>query len=203
MVMKIVEFPDQWRYPRVRGSAPHQRGAFVKSQNLNLGSNRSEFTEYTMWKEVRMHQKVTATLDGLGPMFLGLVTERGCGVIGYVSEFVQDAKSIGQLFGEAFATGDVDFQLSDGDRQACRAALKRLHGARLVHGDLNTGNVLRRSNGSVRLIDFEETFHVDRNGFVYDSHESVDTERAWMEEWLEWTASQWHQRQPKPLQEVD
>ncbi|KAK8137391.1 hypothetical protein PG984_005331 [Apiospora sp. TS-2023a] len=200
MVMKIVEFPDTWK------GAQQTQGSFVESPELNIGSDRSEFTEHTMWKEIRMHQKVssTASLDGLAPKFLGLVTERGRGVIGFVSEFVQDAKSFREIFRQAYAAGDLDFQLGEGDRRACRAALERLHGARLHHGDLHSGNVLRlSSDGSVRLIDFEETYYVDRDGFVFDSHESVETETAGMERWLDWTAAQWRQRQPKASAEVD
>ncbi|KAK8063110.1 hypothetical protein PG997_015207 [Apiospora hydei] len=207
MVMKVVEFPETWTFPQASQSpseAPAPAGS--KAQKLNVGSDGSEFNERVMRLEMRMHQKVAATpsLAGLVPKFLGLVTERGRGVIGYVSEYVPDAKSFKQILEDAYAAGYKGFRLSEADREACRAALKRLHeDARLHHGDMHAGNVLRRGDGSVVLIDFEETFHLDKEGWVYDSFESAESERQRMERWLDGTASDWHQLHTMSLEEVD
>ncbi|KAK8045690.1 Tyrosine kinase catalytic domain protein [Apiospora saccharicola] len=211
MVMKIVEFPDSWQYPQYPLGQRSPSGPSVESPKLNASSDYNNImftynavTEMWMWMEIRMHQKVDLWANSVGPKFLGLVTERGRGVIGFVSEFVQDAKTILQIWEEAYAAGDLDFQLSDGDRQACLAALDRLHAESLLHGDLHPGNVLRRSDGSVVLIDFESTCHVDSNGRVYGGHETVKEERDFTERWLNLTASKWHQvKQRKAMAEVD
>ncbi|KAK7958983.1 uncharacterized protein PG986_003837 [Apiospora aurea] len=207
MVMKIVEFPETWTFPQAPQSPSEApTPAANTAQKLNVGSDGSEFDERVMRLEMRMHQKVAATpsLAGLVPKFLGLVTERGRGVIGYVSEYISDAKSFKQILEDAYAAGYKGFRLSEAGRDACRAALKRLHeDARLHHGDMHAGNVLRRGDGSVVLIDFEETFHLDKEGWVYGSFESAESERQRMERWLDGTASDWHQLHTMSLEEVD
>ncbi|KAK7994221.1 nuclear distribution protein pac-1a [Apiospora arundinis] len=196
MVMKIVEFPDQWRFPQDPGASA------VVINGLNADWD-DDFSQETMRMEIRMHQHVVARLDGLAPQFLGLVTERGRGVIGYVSEFIQDAKNFKQLFEDAYAAGDTEYRPSDADREACLATLKRLHDAGIHHGDLHPGNVLRRTDGSVILIDFESTNHMDRDGLVFDSYRTAESEKQQMERWLGWTASEWHQRHKESGDDVD
>ncbi|KAK8123953.1 hypothetical protein PG999_003871 [Apiospora kogelbergensis] len=107
----------------------------------------------------------------LGLTTSGLVTERGRGVIGFVSEFIADAKSFEQLLHDGFMK-DVYWRPSDADRMASRAALKRMHDAGLLHGDMHPGNVLRRADGSIMLIDFEYTGHLDSEGLLIPTPEN-------------------------------
>ncbi|KAK8054438.1 hypothetical protein PG994_009505 [Apiospora phragmitis] len=202
MIMKIVEFPDLWNLPQAENAAPPGDAA-AGPRKLNVGSDRSEFTQRMMGLEIQMHQRVTAAIDGLVPKFLGLVTERGRGVIGYVAEYIPDAKSFKQMFEEAYAAGNKEFRLNEQDRQACLAALKRLHDAGLHHGDFHGGNVLRRRDGSLVLIDFEETSSTDADGWVKDGFSSAEFETRKAETWLGWTSSEWRRMHTMSLLDVD
>ncbi|CAH0051919.1 unnamed protein product [Clonostachys solani] len=74
---------------------------------------------------------------GIGPRVLGQIHEQGR-VIGILLEIVQ-GRSAG-----------ID------DLPQCLAALKRLHGMRILHGDCNRHNFIVGSGGKVTLIDFSE-----------------------------------------------
>lgn len=73
---------------------------------------------------------------GIGPKFLGHVTEAGR-VIGFVMEFVDGARTA-----------------EPGDLAACQSILARLHALGIKHGDINKHNFLVK-NGTVVLVDFE------------------------------------------------
>ena len=75
----------------------------------------------------------------IGPKFLGHITEgEGGRVVGFVAEWVQDARAAGP-----------------GDLENCRKALGRLHALGIKLGDINKHNFLVREGHDVVLIDFE------------------------------------------------
>jgi predicted Ser/Thr protein kinase len=73
---------------------------------------------------------------GIGPNFLGHVTEAGR-LIGFVMENIDGARAA-----------------EPGDLTACQGILGKLHSLGIKHGDINRHNFLVR-NGKVVLIDFE------------------------------------------------
>jgi predicted Ser/Thr protein kinase len=75
--------------------------------------------------------------SGIGPKFLGHVTEEGR-MIGFVMEYIDGART---------ATPD--------DLGACQRALSRLHALGIKHGDINKHNFVVREDGEAVLIDFE------------------------------------------------
>ena len=78
---------------------------------------------------------------GIGPRFLGHLTEGKDGrVVGFVAEWVQDARAAGQR-----------------DLESCRKALGRLHELGIKLGDTNKHNFLVREGRDVVLVDFETT----------------------------------------------
>lgn len=82
-------------------------------------------------------------LYGLGvtPLFLAHLTEGSC-TIGFVTEYVQmEEKPV----------------LPDGvtRKEACLAALRRMHANGIAHGDAHGENCLLRNDGNAALIDFE------------------------------------------------
>lgn len=167
MVMKIVEFPDHLRL----GLTTSGCSRTAAESTLITINKENNFDQKALSIEIRNHREVSQRLEGLGPRFLGLVTERGRGVIGFVSEFIADAKSFEQLLHDGFMK-DVYWRPSDADRMASRAALKRMHDAGLLHGDMHPGNVLRRADGSIMLIDFEYTGHLDSEGLLIPTPEN-------------------------------
>ena len=75
----------------------------------------------------------------IGPRFLGHLTEGKDGrVVGFVAEWVQDARPAGP-----------------GDLESCRKALERLHELGIKLGDTNKHNFLVREGHDVVLVDFE------------------------------------------------
>ncbi|KAL5347507.1 hypothetical protein ACLOAV_007819 [Pseudogymnoascus australis] len=72
---------------------------------------------------------------GIGPEFLGYLTEEGR-VIGFLVEYVEGHHP------------------SISDLPACEAIVKRLHGLGILHGDLNKHNFFISERGAI-LIDFE------------------------------------------------
>ncbi|KAK8117986.1 uncharacterized protein PG998_006267 [Apiospora kogelbergensis] len=189
MVMKIVEFPDHLRL----GLTTSGCSRTAADSTLITINKENNFDQKALSIEIRNHREVWQRLEGLGPRFLGLVTERGRGVIGFVSEYFADAKSFEQLLVEAYDNTNKVWQPSDADRKACYAALERLHDARLLHGDMHRGNLLRRADGSVVLIDFEFMGHLDGEGNLIPEPETMrsfiakssEEEMMCMEFWLD------------------
>ncbi|KAK4222130.1 kinase-like domain protein [Podospora fimiseda] len=77
--------------------------------------------------------------SGIGPKFLGHLAEGRDGrIIGFVTEWVQDARSTGPE-----------------DLEACKKALSRLHKLGIKHGDINRFNFFVRDGHEIVLVDFE------------------------------------------------
>ncbi len=99
-----------------------------------------KFAEFP-WQTSYLEAETTAYqwIDGrgIGPRFLGHVTEEGR-VIGFVMEYIDDARTA-----------------TPGDLRACQSALSRLHALGIKHGDINKHNFVLRGGGEVVLIDFE------------------------------------------------
>lgn len=100
-----------------------------------------KFAEFP-WKilqielETQAYERLNGT--GIGPNFLGHVTEAGR-TIGFLIDLVEDGRAAGQA-----------------DLALCQGILSKLHGLGLKHGDINKHNFLVRKGGIV-MIDFETT----------------------------------------------
>ncbi|KAI0106900.1 hypothetical protein F4814DRAFT_429327 [Daldinia grandis] len=91
--------------------------------------------------ETIMYDRLQGT--GISPKFLGHVTEKSRGVIGFVLEFVMDSRPAGP-----------------GDLTICQDVLARLHTLGIKHGDIHKGNFLVQG-GKALLIDFEISYLCD------------------------------------------
>ncbi|KAF2670739.1 hypothetical protein BT63DRAFT_468530 [Microthyrium microscopicum] len=100
-----------------------------------------KFAEFS-WQIPQVECETTAYQwidgSGIGPKFLGHVTEAGR-TIGFVTEFVEDART-------------ATLQ----DLEQCQGILTKLHAMDLKHGDINKHNFLIYPEG-VLLVDFETT----------------------------------------------
>ncbi len=116
-------------------------------QNLQKVAHRSfdrpilaKFAEFP-WQIPYLEAETTAYkwIDGtgIGPKFLGHVTEEGR-VIGFLMEYIEDAQTA-----------------TPADLGACQRALSRLYALGIKHGDINKYNFVVRGGGEVVLIDFE------------------------------------------------
>lgn len=135
ILMKIAPFPDE----------------LFACQGL--GHYRSQEAEIR--NEILIHQE--ASPHDIAPRFLGLVTERGRGVIGFIMEYFGDAKNFRELRNENRAFTETEIR-------ACLAVTNKLHSLGIYHGDLHLGNILQRAGGKVFLIDFQYSRKFDRNG---------------------------------------
>ncbi|KAI1846138.1 hypothetical protein JX266_007663 [Neoarthrinium moseri] len=131
MVMRIVEFPESLWKPEVNSP----------------GGRRLTLTE-RMTTEFLIQQR--AASRGLAPEITGLVTEAGRGIIGFLSEFVHDGKSVSDYW-----TSRGKQELDDQDIEACLQLAKGLARLNIYHGDLTPSNLIRRDDGTVLAIDFE------------------------------------------------
>lgn len=91
-----------------------------------------EYTIPSYERETEVYRLIEG--KGIGPAFLGHVTENGR-VTGFILEKVEGRRA----------------ELGDHDR--CREAVLRLHALGIVHGDLNRHNIIVSPSG-VTLIDF-------------------------------------------------
>lgn len=74
----------------------------------------------------------------MGPLSGHLTEGKDGRVVGFVTEWVQDARAAGP-----------------GDLESCKKALGRLHELGIKHGDTNKYNFLVREGHDVVLVDFE------------------------------------------------
>ncbi|KAK8043353.1 hypothetical protein PG993_005783 [Apiospora rasikravindrae] len=214
MVMKLAEFPDGWPVQIASITAPASTlRDLPPSFMLNMASAHMVAfntvpAELGMGREIEMHQKIDAALgagNGLVPAFYGLVTERGRGIVGFLSEYIEDSRSLNSVFREAADREGPDWVLDEAGREACRNALRRLHRAGFLHGDVHSGNFLRRSGGPVVLIDLEFARRLSP-GVVLEGANvdpQVENEMRRLEDWLTKPASSFQtppitQQPPEP-----
>ncbi|KAK8074477.1 hypothetical protein PG997_009140 [Apiospora hydei] len=116
MVMKIAELPDKWPVQIASTSSSTVPGAPPIPFMLDIASPHPPsvtptLAERDMTREIAMHQQVAAALGargdnrGLVPAFYGLVTERGRGVVGFLSEYIEGSRTMYSLFREAADRG--------------------------------------------------------------------------------------------------
>ncbi|KAK8031268.1 hypothetical protein PG990_001002 [Apiospora arundinis] len=83
-----------------------------------------------------------------------------------------------------FAELDKDdgHKMTEDEKQACRDTLKKLHQADFLHGDIHPGNLVRRADGSVMLIDYQATQRVSLAEVPSSSQEieRVNKLESWM-----------------------
>ncbi|KAK8061997.1 serine/threonine kinase family protein [Apiospora phragmitis] len=202
LVMKLAEFPDTW--PSQVTSSLRPAGAPSPPATVGLASADSEgdpgaVAEEAIAYEIVMHHAVATAahgadarlLAGRVPDFYGVVTERGRGVVGFLAEYVEGSRSFFDLFRDAVRRGDADWSLSEADRAGCRDALKRLHRAGFLHGDVHAGNFLRCEDGSVVMIDFEYMVRLGPNTVLEGEHMDtrVEVDELLLEQWLNLKAS--------------
>lgn len=123
-----------------------------------------------MAREIRLHKK--AAENGLAPRFLGLVTEPGRGVIGFLSEFVDGSVSAARHREDRVNAGikpDVDPAVG----KAILEATRRMHSLGILHHDLHLGNFLVSPDNKVRIIDFEYATWMDKYGCPTDEEGKV------------------------------
>ncbi|KAK8136776.1 hypothetical protein PG984_004716 [Apiospora sp. TS-2023a] len=140
--MALAELPDNWTCPD--------------------GSRYADLArpESTVANEFKMQRDVAALGLGLAPEVLGLVTEKGRGVVGFLMEYFEDA----QDFRELRATHG--YKMTDVDKQGCRNALQVMHDRGFLHEDADPSNFLRLADGRIRIIHFENTQRVNGEGHV-------------------------------------
>ncbi|KAK7984394.1 hypothetical protein PG989_011796 [Apiospora arundinis] len=204
LLMKLVEFPDTWPNQFASGLRPvdtppspaHIALVSPESKNNSKVSSKARYgkrgtlftAEQYMAHEIEMHRQVDAALreatgaQPIVPQFHGLVTEKGRGVVGFLSEFLEGASSYFDLFRAATAQQVTDWKVPEAEREKCQAALRALHAAGFIHGDVHAGNFIRCPDGSVRIIDFEDAERIDpqsEEGII-----SAQIEMNLLEGWL-------------------
>ncbi|KAK7935303.1 hypothetical protein PG985_000798 [Apiospora marii] len=161
MVMKIAEMPENWISPdgTVLASLAHQ--------------------ETSIAKEFRMQREIVALGLGLAPEIIGLVTEKGRGAIGFLMEYIEGARSFNQLNREGV-------MMTNAEKEGFRHALRLLHDHGFIHGDINSGNLMRRPNGPPMMIDYEKAQRVNSEGHAEDFPGSPqEIERGTLKSWME------------------
>ncbi|PPR02904.1 hypothetical protein CVT26_009750 [Gymnopilus dilepis] len=107
------------------------------AQTAILKFARFEFEVYGIEKETALYEIIQSRCPGVGPAFLGHVTEQGR-AMGFLIEFLE-----GRWAGIE-------------DLAKCQEAVKKLHSQGILHGDLNRYNFIVSDEGQVRLIDFAD-----------------------------------------------
>lgn len=171
MIMKIAELPENWITP--------DSAAFT----------RHSHPETDLAREFRMQRDIAALGLGIAPEIIGLVTEKGRGVIGFLMEYVEGARTFGsRTFDERKREGEEGegYQVTENDKLGCREALRRLHEHGFLHGDLHPSNVLWCPDGRIpMMIDYEATQRVNSEGHVQGfPNNSQENERLTMDSWL-------------------
>ncbi|KAK8034867.1 kinase-like domain-containing protein [Apiospora rasikravindrae] len=122
--------------------------------------------EAEMAREIRMHRDVVELGLGIAPTIFGL--------------YVEGARSFDEL------NWEDKYRMTEADKKGCRDLLQKLHDNGFLHGDIHPGNLLRRPDGSVLLIDFQATSRVNGEGHVEGSVVASQTNERQMslESWL-------------------
>ncbi|ETS77321.1 hypothetical protein PFICI_11195 [Pestalotiopsis fici W106-1] len=159
VVIKIVEIPDHL--------------PIGENDQIPLGTGEAE-----MRTEITNHYKMSSL--GLAPKFIGLVTEQGRGVIGYIMENIRDCQSYEEI--KAKAKG----KLPPAEIKNVLAVVDQMHRLGIYHGDLHLGNLLKRADGSITIIDFQHAQPLGPNGHVEGKPIlSAENEREELEEELD------------------
>ncbi|KAK8003250.1 hypothetical protein PG989_002969 [Apiospora arundinis] len=126
--------------------------------------------------ELKMHRAVVELGLGIAPQIFGLVTEKGRGAIGYFMEYPEGSRTFAEL------DKYEGHKMTEDEKQACRDTLKKLHQAGFLHGDIHPGNLVRRADGSVMLIDYQATQRVSLAEVPSSSQETerVNKLESWM-----------------------
>ncbi|KAI0175275.1 hypothetical protein BJ166DRAFT_575380 [Pestalotiopsis sp. NC0098] len=154
LVMRIVPFPEcLFMHPATR---PEGVEAWLDEGEGPRVLPREEMPLWAeptpsrlMEREIAIYR--AAAEAGLAPQFVGLVTEQGRGVIGYLSEYIEGPQTLADVLNAAVVTKKEARRVT----QECVDLAKSLHELGYVHGDLHPGNVLRGPNERWFLIDFE------------------------------------------------
>ncbi|KAI4598156.1 hypothetical protein KJ359_003039 [Pestalotiopsis sp. 9143b] len=155
LVMRIVPFPEcLWMHPATR-----PEGVEEWLEEDPGGPRVLPREEMPLWAEATpsrlMEREIAiyraAAEAGLAPKFIGLVTEEGRGVIGYLSEYISGPQTLADVLNAAVVTKKEAMRVT----QECVDLAKSLHELGYVHGDLHPGNVLRGPDDRWFLIDFE------------------------------------------------
>jgi hypothetical protein len=153
-IMKIAEIPD--RLPT--------------DENDETQISRGEDE---MSNEISYHQELSRS--GFVPKFLGLITEKNRGIIGYLSEYIEGART----YEDIKKDGKI---LADTEVEACLNVARKMHGYGVYHGDLDLYNFLKCPDGSIRIIDFEHAQRLGEDGRVHNAPiYSADNELGMLE----------------------
>ncbi|KAI0906297.1 hypothetical protein F4823DRAFT_90265 [Ustulina deusta] len=138
--LDLQTIPTPWSTKRVK---------LVTHPRLNTPGNKAvlKFAEFGhsipgIDRETEIYKHLVGR--GVAPQFIAHVTEnRGARVIGFLAEYIEDARRIEK--------GSV----SDLAVDKCKKALSNLHRLDIAHHDAHPSNCLIRGDGTAVLIDFE------------------------------------------------
>ncbi|KAK7915005.1 hypothetical protein PG985_012708 [Apiospora marii] len=178
-LLKLSEFPHEW--PRPDGTLVQRwTPAFVSSLVPSLApppgptavTNEQHSYDDDMATEMFMHHDIIQALEYAGaptdvvPAIAGVVTERGRGPVGLLSEWIEGdephggAPNFRDILRRLRDQGGK-WRLPEADKRACRAALQTFHDQGYLHGAALPQHFLRQRDGRVVLVDFRRTERLD------------------------------------------